>query len=179
MTFEEMSIDFNPILRVGDAIRDIGVDMGGNVQKSFPGWWSEVANAWWDLHPKPSFYRHAWMADFNGLELGLETIDHSDSGVSTIDDRHYELIGTGWALCWALRVGQGNKFAWQGQNQYLGAFMGLLGLVRNAVFQGDRIQFEREILMLRIVFDHRQMTGRSSQFSNGMHMTHPVPVRVI
>lgn len=179
MTFNEIKIDFNPILRVGDAIRDTGIDMGGTVQKSFPGWWSEVANLWWDLPPRPSFYRHGWMADFNGLELGLETIDHTDMGVSTIDDRHYELIGTGWSLSWALRVGHTNKIAWAGQQQYLGAFMGLLGLVKRAVLQGDRDQFERDMLMLRIVFNHRAMTGRSSQFSNGMHMTQPVPVRVI
>lgn len=179
MNFEEIKIDFNPILRVGDVIRDTGTDMGGTVQKSFPGWWSEVASPWWDLPKRPSFYRHGWMAEFNGLELGLETIDHYDMNVSTIDDRHYELVGTGWSLSWALRTGQTNKLAWEGQNKYLGVFLGLIGLVKRAVLSGDRDQFERDMLMLRIVFNHRVMTGRSAQFSKDLHMGHPVTVRVI
>ncbi len=180
MKFNEIKVDFNPILRVGDAIRDDGIDMGGTVQKAFPGWWQEEASPWWDLPTRPSFYRHGWMADFNGLELGLETIDYYDAKVSTIDDRFYELVGTGWSLVWAFRVGTGPKTGWTSEERsHLAVFMGLTGLIKRAVLQGSRDHFEREMLMLRLVFDHRELRGRSARFIPKTVMDGPVTTRVI
>lgn len=145
------TFDILPCLKLCQMLRLDGTALG-MVRSLNSEWKSETRD-----QPR-WFWRTAWMTEFHGNELGFETLDYSiiqwsghpeDEGsfwrrrVNTIDERGYELTGSGWTLRFEYPQ-------YPSMSSRAIAFLGLWGVPCGVRLFGSLDDFQRQMTLIRL-----------------------------